>query len=396
MNRPLTSKGLENFHRPLRVAVIGAGGFVGSRLIAMGRLDTRYSMVPVLRSFRGLARLGADGEEGIVVNTRDSTALAEAIKKCDVVINATSGEVLKIENDMKAIYAACCQAGVKRLIHISSTVVYGGAEDPTINDDSPPNTRSWMLYARNKARAEVWLRAHMSQVGLQVVILRPGLIWGPGSSWSCMVGAQLWQGNAFLSNNGQGIANLVYIDNLVRMILAVAAKPSGPSGFYNVADRETVTWAEWYRAMAKRLGYDDSVVRLSPSHRLRPSFGLVVEWLSQRGLLLQFAKRMPKPIADFIKRILGKKMPNRSVPFHHLIGSSETPLRLSRTIRDVQNTVYRLPANKIFVAFGPIERIAFDLAATATAAWLRYAGFSPPPESTCSGREAISPVAFGE
>lgn len=356
--------------------MIGAGGFVGSRLIAMEQLDTAYSMLPVLRSFRGLARLGADAEKAVVVDTGNSATLAAAIKGCDAVVNATSSDVFRIEDDTKTIVEACLAAGVKQLIHLSSTIVFGRVEDSRTDDDSPPNTHAWNLYARNKARTDVWLRTQMGGGSLQIVVLRPGLIWGPGSGWASMVGEQLWHGNAVLSNNGRGIANLVYVDNLVRMILTVVGKVQGGGGFYNVADLETVTWSDWFRLLAERLGYPASDVRLSPRRKLRLSPALLIEWCRNRGPVIGWAARMPKGMMEVVKRIVRRMAQSQPIPFRQLISNPLTPLRLSRMILDIQNTAHHLPMKKFQRDFGPLELIPFELAAETTAIWLRIAGFA--------------------
>jgi predicted dehydrogenase/nucleoside-diphosphate-sugar epimerase len=362
--------------QPVCIAVIGAGGFVGSRLVAMGQLDAAISMLPVLRTFRGLARLGADGEKAVIVDTRNSAALAAAIEGCDAVVNATSGDTFRIEDDTKTIVEACRAAGVKRLIHLGSTIVFGRVEDSKTDDDSPPNTHAWNLYARNKSRADVWLRTQMGDGTLQIVVLRPGLIWGPGSSWASMVGQQLWQGNAILSNNGRGIANLIYVDNLVRIILAVAKKAQGPSGFYNVADLETVTWSDWYRGLAERLGYSASDVCLSPRRKLHLSPALIVEWIRNRGRIMRWAKRMPKGLAEVIKRIVHIVEQSQPVPPRQQSANPQNRLQLTRMLMDIQNTAHRLSMDKFLRDFGPLELIPFEQGAASTAIWMRYAGLA--------------------
>jgi predicted dehydrogenase/nucleoside-diphosphate-sugar epimerase len=376
MNKPTINSRPRDLPRPLRIAVIGAGGFVGSRLVAMGQLDAAISMLPVLRTFRGLARLGADGEKAVIVDTGNSADLAAAIEGCDAVVNATSGDTFRIEDDTETIVKACRAAGVKRLIHLGSTIVFGRVEDSKTDDDSPPNTHAWNLYARNKARADVWLRTQMGDGSLQIAVLRPGLIWGPGSSWASMVGQQLWQGNAVLSNNGRGIANLVYVDNLVRMILAVAGKIPGPSGFYNVADLETVTWRDWYRGLAERLGYSTSDIRLSTRRKLHLSPALLIEWIRNRGQIMRWAKRIPKGMAEVAKRIVHIMEQSQPVPPRQQGDNPQTRLRLTRMLMDIQNTAHRLSMDKFLRDFGPLELIPFERAASATAIWMRYAGLA--------------------
>jgi hypothetical protein len=194
-----------------------------------------------------------------------------------------------------------------------------------------------------------------------------------------MVGDQLWRGTAVLSNNGEGIANLVYVDNLVRMILVVATAPNGPSGFFNVADRETVSWSEYYRALAGRLGYGPTAVRLSPERKLRLSVGLVVEWCSQQRPIIKTAKNLPKLLMDIIKSILQKRTLTKPTPYAHMGGRPAGRLYLSRKTWELQNTVRKLPADKIFRDYGKIDLVPFDQAVATTATWLRFAGFAPLP-----------------
>jgi nucleoside-diphosphate-sugar epimerase len=359
------------------LAVLGGGGFVGARLVQIVRSSGAFRAVPVLRSFRGLARLGVALPDACVTDTQDSDALTKAFHGCTTVVNLTMGDQLRILDDTQLIYAACVTAGVPQLIHVSSAMVFGRVIEPCTHDDSPPDTRSWMVYGQGKVKAEVWLREKVGKGPVQVVVLRPGLIWGPGANWSEMVGDQLLHGSAVLSNGGKGIANLIFVDNMVRIILAVASRPQAPSGFYNVADKETVTWQRYYAGLASRLGYSTEAVCLWPDSRLRIRPKHVVEWIKEQPSLYGFLKRILKSLGPRVKAVLRAKLQAAPEPPSGAAGPPGPPI-LSRGLWDLHNTVRRLPTTKLQRDFGPLELFPFEEALDATAAWLKFAGFAAP------------------
>ena len=359
------------------LAVLGGGGFVGARLTQLATLAGRLKALPVLRSYRGLARLGVSVPQACVTDSKDLESLTKVFQGSQTVVNLTMGDQLRILEDTQLAYQACAAAGVRQLIHVSSAVVFGRVIDPAINDDSPPDTHSWMLYARGKAKAEVWLGERVGEGPVQVIVLRPGLIWGPGSNWAEMVGDQLLHGSAVLSNGGKGIANLIFVDNLVRIILAVASRPQGPSGFYNVADNETVTWQRYYTELGRRLGYATEAVCLWPDNRFRLKPKHAVEWAMEQPVLFGLAKRVLKRLGPGAKAVLKAKLKGAPEPPRGTAGPPGPPI-LSRGHWVLHNTMHRLPATKVQRDFGPIELIPFNEAVETTVAWLKFAGFGAP------------------
>ena len=58
----------------------------------------------------------------------------------------------------------------------------------------------------------------MADGRITIVVLRPGLIWGPRSPWVLGPASELVNGTAYLVGDGGGICNLIYVDNLVRRL----------------------------------------------------------------------------------------------------------------------------------------------------------------------------------
>ena len=363
---------------PGRIGVVGAGGLVGARLLRVLHQDDRWEGVGIIRSARSLARLS-----DLEVRWADTSRVAnltEALSGCDTVVNAINGDVSRILEETRVVYEAALAAQCRLLVHLSSAVVYGRVPSQDIADDSPPDTRNWMLYARGKARGEIFLRRQMeSHPKLRVVVLRPGLVWGPCSHWSGMVGEELARGGACLSNGGRGIANLVYVDNLVRMILAVHRKQSGPSGFYNVADPLRVSWMEYYRGLGEKLGYPPNQVSAWPDATSAIS--------AQAGGGVVFAAQAALPFFPLAAPAHGfghegenqETCPGRApAPERSCSGTClpSSPPRLNREIWSLQNQFFALPAEKFMRDYGPVALMPLEETLAATAAWLRFAGFS--------------------
>jgi nucleoside-diphosphate-sugar epimerase len=358
-----------------KIAIVGAGGFVGARFLRLVRQHPKAYGVGIVRSAKSLARLS--NMEVRVADTSRASCLAGALVDCDTVVNAVSGDLSRVLEETETIYTAALAARCRLLVHLSSAVVFGRALSPNIEDDSPPDTRSWMLYARGKARSEVFLRQAMSaQPAMQVVVLRPGLVWGPGSHWSSMVGEQLSRGPVCLSNGGRGIANLVYVDNLVQMILAVHGSEGGPAGFYNVGDPQQVTWSHYYQSLARRLGYAETDIRTWPDAHLPLTPKLALEWCLQRQPLYRAARWLLPRVGLGFKAKAKKIMKGESLPPHGREGVPTAAPRLSREHWALQNTAFCLPTNKFFRDYGPLELTPLEDALDATASWLRFAGYA--------------------
>jgi len=144
-------------------------------------------------------------------------------------------------------------AGVKRLIYISSIKV-NGEESPTpYSELDTPNPRD--AYAVSKWEAEQVLDQSVADKGLEVVIIRPPLVYGPG------VKANLFR-LISLVNRGiplplAGVNNLrsfIYVGNLVDAIETCVSHPEAAGQTYLVNDGTDVSTPELIRRIAKALG----------------------------------------------------------------------------------------------------------------------------------------------
>src|SRR5882724_2457364 len=113
----------------------------------------------------GFCQYGAAGDVRLA-NAEDPGSLAQALEGSRVCVNLITGAPAGIVRSTEAILEACARAGVRRLVHLSSAVVYGDVPAP-ICDDEPPLTNHWMPYARAKATSEVWLRERLGRQSVE-------------------------------------------------------------------------------------------------------------------------------------------------------------------------------------------------------------------------------------
>src|SRR5436309_1062033 len=81
---------------------------------------------------------------------------------------------------------------------------------------------------------------------VELFILRPGIVVGPRSYWISSFASSLICGAAYLVNQGQGICNSIYVDNLIQAIYLAATVPQADGHAFLVGDEETIRWADLY------------------------------------------------------------------------------------------------------------------------------------------------------
>lgn len=335
------------------------------------------NVVPIVRSCKSLARLSKLGTEYRRGDVSCAQSLESAISGCHVVLNLTIDDAVKIAANTKTICEACEKQGVQLLIHISSAEVFGRADNPHINDDSPPDLHHWMAYARGKGRAEVILRQQMHRAPFAIVVLRPGLIWGPRSSWAATTALDLMEERAFLASGGTGICNLMFVDNFIYSILGIMQHPTPPSGFYNVSDDEEVTWAYFYDQLTRGLNLDARKITAIRTTRYVPSLTERLRELRQTKTMHCFNAIIPTNL-----RPLLEKQARRALGLFNSNGANmSSQPRVTRSLWQLQLTRHKLSTQKFNQTFGRQNKYTFAQAMKMTCSWLRFAGFALTPES---------------
>jgi nucleoside-diphosphate-sugar epimerase len=152
--------------------------------------------------------------------------------------------------------------GIRRVVHISTASVMG--PDPLDGaDETWPCRPCGEMYSDTKLEGERRALEHHRRTGSPVVIVRPTVVYGPRApSWTLGPIGRLRSGREILINNGNGLCNPVYIDNLVDgLLLAMTVEGVGGEVFI-LSDGVSVPWkefvgyyAQWLQVRPRSMSY---------------------------------------------------------------------------------------------------------------------------------------------
>lgn len=305
----------------MKVLVLGASGFVGSRLAKALCGQTGVSVIAGLRRER--ADFRALEIEQRLIEATDAASLGAGLEGVTHVVNCVMGSNSAMVAATKLLCDLMPAAGCKRLVHFSSTAVFGGAEG-LIGDDAPFAT-DVDAYGQAKIECEQLVRAAN---GFEAVILRPALIYGPGAEqWTARIGRLLrWHRLGDLGAAGDGLCNLVLVDDVVEAAIRALEVADAAGKAFNLADPDPPTWNRYLMEFAREVG-------AVPVHRL-PGWQLKLE-TKLLAIALKAAqmiagkmklKRLPipDPITPSFARLFGQEI--RFEP-----GAADRILELKRT-----------------------------------------------------------------
>lgn len=261
---------------PPRILVTGADGFVGRPLCTQLVRDT-----PTVRAaVRNAARsIDLPYERVAVGEIGPHTDWRQALQDIDIVIHlAARTHVLhdrtanpideyrrvNVAGTERLLHQAA-QAGVQRLVYMSSIKVNGEACDsPGFNETDPPRPQD--AYGISKLEAEQCLASVGAQTGIERVVLRPPLVYGPGVKGN--MAALLRAVDRGIPLPLGGIHNrrsLIGIDNLIAAIRLCARHPAAAGETFLVADDRPVSSTELVRIIARALGRPVRLLRIPPA-----------------------------------------------------------------------------------------------------------------------------------
>lgn len=248
------------------VLVTGANGFVGRALCAE-LLKRRYVVRGAVRD--SSYRDGGGCEVVKVAAVDATTEWTDALKGMDTVIHLAArvhvmndtvadplAEFRRVNTAGTEHLARCAAAnGVKRLIYASSIKVNGeatcGGQKFTEADAPAPQDP----YGISKWEAEQALHRVAAETGLEVVIVRPPLVYGPGVKGNFIsLLAAIDKGIPLPLAGANNARSLVYVGNLVDALIVCAIHPSAAGQTYLVSDGEAVSTASLADNIARALG----------------------------------------------------------------------------------------------------------------------------------------------
>jgi nucleoside-diphosphate-sugar epimerase len=275
-----------------RILVLGAGGFIGRRVVEELARDGSMTPVAAVRSVP--AQGFPAGVEVIVLDATLAADLSRAAETAAGVVNCVAGSTHSI------VAGAGALAGIERardaslrIVHLSSLAVYGTGTGTV--DESAALKGDLDEYSAAKVTAEKTLQPCAS-----LVILRPGIVYGPGSPlWSGYIGRLLVSGRlGSLGAAGDGICNLILVQDLVTAIKQSLALPEVAGGVFNAAAAGAPTWNEYFRRYAAALGAPP--LRPMSTLRLAAETRVISPALKIAGMLMGSPAWIPPAIRPWL------------------------------------------------------------------------------------------------
>ena len=257
------------------VLVTGATGFIGGRLaerLVLGEGAHVRALVRNAAAASRLVRFPVTVVRGDVTNPSD---LATAAQGCDLVFHCaygTSGSqkhrAWVNKEGTRRVLEAARNAKARRAIYLSTLMVYGQTADGDL-DETAPRRRFGNPYSDSKLEAER-LALDFSRSGrLPVAVLQPTAVYGPwGGVWTETVLRSLKTGRQILINGGDGMANPVYVDDLVSAMLLAAVKDEAVGEAFLVCGEEAIPWRRMFGRFEQMLGDESRTVDMTEAEAL--------------------------------------------------------------------------------------------------------------------------------
>ena len=209
------------------------------------------------------------GLELVTGDLRDASALRSAVQGVDVVYNIAAiyrsagvpAEEYRAINRTAVgrLVEAASAAGVRRVVHCSTVGVHGDVEHPPANEDAP--LKPGDIYQVTKLEGEQLARETAGRSGIELTIVRPSGIYGPGDRRLLKLFKNVVRGFPILGS-GQIYYHLTYIDDLVEGFRLCGEHPAAAGRTFILAGADVTTLADVMKIIAEAAGVRPPSVHL--------------------------------------------------------------------------------------------------------------------------------------
>ena len=304
------------------VLVTGAEGFIGSTLVDL--LVERGAKVRAFVHYKpygdkgNLARYLADPHSPVEIiagDVRDAGRVMDAVAGCDTVFHLAALIGIPYSYDSPGAYVqtnvvgtenvaeACRRHQVRRLVHTSTSEVYGTALTAPISEAHPLQPQS--PYSASKIGADMMALSHWHAFELPVTVVRPFNTYGPRQSARAVIPTILAQLHAGRRQIKLGsltpTRDFTYVTDTARGFLALAACDTALGHSVNLGTGQEIAIGDLAKALINASGRDAEVV--VDKSRLRPSGSEVHRLLSDNSRARDWAGWEPQvPLDEGLRR----------------------------------------------------------------------------------------------
>lgn len=242
----------------MKITLIGASGFVGTRLLEILRLDNKYDLLNI-----DLRPSHFYNDITVIGDVRDQDTMDEKLKGTDAVVLLAAqhrDDVTPVSlyydtnvRGMEVTLKAMEKNGCKRLVFYSSVAVYGLNKDNP-NEDFPK--APFNHYGKSKWQAEQMLRAwYESHQDWNINIVRPTVIFGErnrGNVYNLL--SQIASGRFLMVGKGNNKKSMAYVGNVVAFTKYLIDNSTDGYNVYNYIDKPDFNMNQLVGLVSRVLG----------------------------------------------------------------------------------------------------------------------------------------------
>ncbi len=256
----------------MRVLVTGANGFVGAALCRL-LLQQRYEVRGLVRKTSDLSLLNGLSVEKVYGSLQDMESLKKATASVDIVFHVaakvsdwgTLEDFRKINVEgTRNLLDRAVDSGVKRFVFVSSVAVHSFIGARNMNEESPQLPVRYP-YCITKREAEALVLEYHNKGLIDVTIVRPGDVYGPGDRTSLLkMSKMLKNGTMGLIGGGRKLGAFTYVENLAYGLMLAGEKESAKGRAYVITDGVIMTWREYFDKLTSAIGVPRPRFSLNP------------------------------------------------------------------------------------------------------------------------------------
>ncbi len=244
-----------------RIAVTGATGFLGSHLVEALLAQGRAVHV-LARDADKVAPLRERVARTVVADIADRDAMAELVADADCVVHLVSNfrtasgppesyRQINVEGT-RAVLEAAREAGVRRFVHCSTIGVHGHVRQTPAREDAPFNPGD--RYQETKMEAERLCREQIGQGGMEIIIVRPCSMYGPGDMRMLKMFRMLAKRSFLMVGPCRENFHAVYIDDIVDGFLRAMDTPGIAGETFIIGGEAYLSLKDYIATAARAVG----------------------------------------------------------------------------------------------------------------------------------------------